>query len=208
MTTVAVEKKKKVVKDVALSRVGRAPVVVPQGVTVTIIPNAVKAKGPLGELTTPLHPRIKAELKEGAVLLTTDGPKELSAAYGTARAKVHNIVEGVSKGFTKVLDIVGLGYKSAISGDKLTLNLGYSHPIDFIVPKGLKVTVDPKTQSITLAGPDKDLVGQTAAQIRQIKPPEPYKGTGIRYHGEHIVRKAGKTAAGVGSGAGGAGGKK
>ncbi|MBI4348932.1 MAG: 50S ribosomal protein L6 [Elusimicrobia bacterium] len=184
------------------------PVVVPQGVQVTITQGKVTAKGPKGQLEQPLPDGIKAELKDGKVLLTSAGGKELSAMYGMSRARVHNIVEGVQHGFTKVLDVVGLGFKAAIAGDKLTLNLGWSHPYDFFVPKGVTVTVDPKTQAITLTGADKDVVGQTAASIRAIKPPEPYKGTGIRYRGEHIVKKAGKTAAGVGGGAAGGGAKK
>ncbi len=183
------------------------PVPVPSGVQVKIEGGRVSAKGPLGELSLALHPSVKAELKDGKVLLSLSGGSELGAVYGMSRARVANIIEGVEKGFTKILDVVGLGFKAAVAGDKLTLNLGYSHPVDFHIPKGIKLAVDPKTVSITLSGADKDLVGQTAARIRAIKPPEPYKGTGIRYRGEHIVRKAGKTAAGVGAGAS-AGAKK
>ncbi|MBI5200571.1 MAG: 50S ribosomal protein L6, partial [Elusimicrobia bacterium] len=176
-----------------MSRIGKMPVVVPQGVQVTVAAGKVTAKGPKGQLEQGLPEGIKAELKDGKVILTSTGGKELSAMYGMSRARVHNIVEGVQHGFTKILDVVGLGFKAAIAGEKLTLNLGFSHPVDFSVPKGVACTVDPKTQAITLTGADKDLVGQTAARIRQIKPPEPYKGTGIRYRGEHIVKKAGKT---------------
>lgn len=190
-----------------MSRIGKMPVVVPQGVQVTVAAGKVTAKGPKGQLEQPLPEGIKAELKDGKVILTSSG-KELSAMYGMSRARVHNIIEGVQSGFTKILDVVGLGFKAAIAGDKLTLNLGFSHPIDFTVPKGIAVTVDPKTQAITITGADKDQVGQTAARIRAIRPPEPYKGTGIRYRGEHIVKKAGKTAAGVGGGVAGGGAKK
>ena len=184
------------------------PVIVPRGVRVTVAAGMVTAKGPKGQLEQPLPEGIKAELKDGKVLLTSAGGKQFSALYGMSRARVHNIVEGVHHGFTRVLDVVGLGFKANIAGEKLTLNLGFSHPVEFIVPKGAAATVDPKTQAITITGADKDLVGQTAARIRAIKPPEPYKGTAIRYRGEHIVKKAGKTAAGVGGGAAGGGAKK
>jgi large subunit ribosomal protein L6 len=191
-----------------MSRIGKMPVVVPQGVQVTLAAGKVTAKGPKGQLEQALPDGVKAELKEGKILLTTTGGHSISALYGMSRARVNNIVQGVHGGFTKILDIVGLGFKAAVAGDKLTLNLGYSHPVEFIVPKGVQVTVDPKTQAITITGADKDVVGQTAAQIREIRKPEPYKGTGIRYRGEHIIKKAGKTAAGVGGGAAGGGAKK
>lgn len=191
-----------------MSRIGKAPVAVPSGVQVQIAGAQVKAKGPQGELAFTLPSAVKAELKEGKVLLTADltARKDASAIYGMSRARVANIVQGVATGFAKTLDVVGLGYKAAVEGEKLTLALGYSHPVTFMIPKGIKAVVDPKTVTITLSGADKDLVGLTAARLRAIKPPEPYKGTGIRYRGEHIVRKAGKTAAGVGGG--GAGAKK
>lgn len=191
-----------------MSRIGRMPVVVPQGVQVTVAAGKVAAKGPKGQLEQPLPNGIQAELKDGKIILTSSGGKELSAIYGMSRARVNNIVQGVHAGFTRILDVVGLGFKAAVAGEKLTLTLGWSHPYDFEVPKGITCTTDPKTQAITVTGPDKDLVGETAARIRAIKPPEPYKGTGIRYRGEHIIKKAGKTAAGVGAGAVGGGVKK
>ncbi|MBI4422693.1 MAG: 50S ribosomal protein L6 [Elusimicrobia bacterium] len=190
-----------------MSRIGKMPVVVPQGVQVTISGGKVTVKGPKGQLEQALPDGITAEIKDGKILLAAKG-RDLSAMYGMSRARVNNVVNGVATGFTKILDIVGLGFKAAAAGEKLTLNLGYSHPVDFQVPKGVQAAVDPKTQAITLTGADKDLVGQTAARIRAIRPPEPYKGTGIRYRGEHIVKKAGKTAAGVGGGAAGGGAKK
>lgn len=186
-----------------MSRIGKMPVVVPQGVQVTIDSGKVVAKGPKGQLELTLSSGIQAQLKEGKILLTSGGGRSASAMYGMSRARINNIVQGVNTGFSKILDVVGLGFKAAVAGDKLTLNLGYSHPVGFTVPKGVALAVDPKTQAITVTGADKDLVGQTAARIREIRPPEPYKGTGIRYRGEHIVKKAGKTAAGVGAGAGG-----
>ena len=129
--------------------------------------------------------------------------RDASALYGTSRARIANMVQGVHAGFTKVLDVVGLGFKANITGDKLVLNIGHSHPTEFIVPKDVKVTVDPKSTQITIFGASKESVGAVAAEIRSLKPPEPYKGTGIRYFGEHIVRKAGKTAAGASAGSGG-----
>ncbi|MCX5787023.1 MAG: 50S ribosomal protein L6 [Elusimicrobia bacterium] len=192
------------------------PVVVPQGVQVTVAPGRVTAKGPKGQLEQALPAGIKAELKDGKILLTADGGKEMSALYGMSRARVNNIVKGVHEGFSKTLDIVGLGFKAAVEGDKLTLKLGFSHPVSFPLPKSasgktMEVKVDPKSQAITITDADKDLVGETAARIRHIKEPEPYKGTGIRYRGEHIIKKAGKTAAGMGVGGAtgaGAGAKK
>ena len=187
-----------------MSRIGKIPVVVPQGVQVQIQNGLVKAKGPQGEQQETLPHVVKAELKEGKILLTADlkADKNASALYGTSRARVANLVEGVAKGFTKVLDVVGLGFKAVVAGEKLTLNIGHSHPTEYAIPKGVKITVDAKTFQITVFGASKELVGATAAAIRAIKPPEPYKGTGIRYFGEHIIRKAGKTAAGAGAGAG------
>jgi large subunit ribosomal protein L6 len=193
------------------------PVVVPQGVQVTVAAGKVTAKGPKGQLEQGLPDGITAELKDGKILLSARGgkdlSKDLSALYGMSRARVNNIVQGVHEGFSKTLDIVGLGFKAAVTGDKLVLNIGFSHPVDFVLPKSasgktMECKVDPKTQAITVSDADKDLVGQTAARIREIKKPEPYKGTGIRYRGEHIIKKAGKTAAGVGAGAGGGGAKK
>ena len=187
-----------------MSRIGKIPVVVPQGVQVQIQGAVVKVKGPQGEQQENLPSVVKAELKDGKILLTADlkADKNASALYGTSRARVANLVQGVSAGFTKVLDIVGLGFKAAVAGEKLTLNIGHSHPTEYAIPKGVKVTVDPKTFQLTIFGANKELVGSTAAAIRAIRPPEPYKGTGIRYFGEHIIRKAGKTAAGAGAGAG------
>ena len=189
------------------------PVVVPQGVQVSIGGGGagvvVKAKGPAGELQEILHPVVKAELKDGKVVLTADlaARKDARAIYGMARARVNNLVQGVAKDFAKALDIVGLGFRAEVAGQKLTLSLGKSHPVTYEAPKGIKLEVDPKRTIVTVKGPSKDLVGQIAAEIRALRPPEPYKGTGIRYLGERVRKKAGKTAAGAGAGAG-AGAKK
>ena len=181
------------------------PVVVPKGVTVAVKDGLFTAKGPQGELKLPLDPIIKAEIKEGQVVLTADlnARRDASAIYGMSRARINNVVTGVATGFTKVLDIVGLGFRAEVAGQKITMSLGKSHPVSFEVPAGVKVAVDAKKTQLTLTSIDKDLLGHTAAKLRELRPPEPYKGTGIRYQGEHVRRKAGKTAAGAGAGAGG-----
>lgn len=179
------------------------PVVIPQGVTVSIANGVVTAKGPKGELKEQLNPLVKAEVKEGKVLLTADlkVQRDASAIYGMSRARVNNLLEGAAHGFSKVLEIHGLGFRGEVQGQKLTLAIGKSHPVIFEAPKGVTITLDPKKTQVTVAGASKDLVGQVAANIRELRKPEPYKGTGIRYQGEHVRKKAGKTAAGAGAGA-------
>lgn len=181
------------------------PVAIPSGVQVSVASGVVTAKGPKGELKEPLHPIVKAEVKDGKVVLTADlsVQKDASAIYGMSRARVNNLVQGAAHGFQKVLEIHGLGFRGEVAGQKLTLTLGKSHPVLFEAPKGITLALDPKKTQITISGPSKDLVGETAAKIRELRKPEPYKGTGIRYQGEHIRKKAGKTAAGAGAGAGG-----
>ena len=193
-----------------MSRIGKMPVVIPQGVQVSVGNGVVTAKGPKGQLQQSLHRLVQAEVKDGKVLLTADlkAAREASAIYGMMRARVNNMVLGVSGGFVKTLDIVGLGFRAEVAGQKLTLSLGKSHPVVFTAPAGITLGVDPKKTQITVAGPDKDMVGETAAKIRGLREPEPYKGTGIRYQGEHIRKKAGKTAAGAGVGTAGAAGAK
>jgi large subunit ribosomal protein L6 len=182
-----------------MSRIGRKPISMPSGVTVDVKEDRVTVKGPLGTLEERIPSGFAIENKEGVLQVKPTHAKD-PALYGTLRARVANAVSGVATGFTKALDIVGLGFKAAVEGEKLQLNIGFSHPVFFTIPKGIKVVVDPKTQRITISGAYKDQVGQVAAAIRSLRPPEPYKATGIRYVGEHIVRKAGKTAAGVGGG--------
>ncbi len=188
-----------------MSRIGKQPVVIPSGVQVSIANHLVTVKGPKGELKEPLHSFVSAEVKDGQVVLSADlsKEKEVSAIYGLSRARIQNMVLGVSSGFSKVLDIVGLGFRAEVAGQKLTLAIGKSHPVVFEAPKGVTLAVDPKKTQITVSGINKELVGEIAAKIRGLREPEPYKGTGIRYQGEHIRRKAGKTAAGAGA-AGGA----
>lgn len=188
-----------------MSRIGKQPVVIPQGVTVKLDGASVVAKGPKGELREAVHPYVKAEIKDGHVLLTADPTvaKDASAIWGMTRARLNNLVQGVAVGYAKNLEIHGLGFRAEVAGQKLTLALGKSHPVIFEAPKGVTVTVDAKKTLITVSGINKDLVGEAAAKIRELRKPEPYKQTGIRYQGEHVRKKAGKTAAGASAGAGG-----
>jgi large subunit ribosomal protein L6 len=179
-------------------------------VQVSVADGLVRAKGPKGQLELRLHRLVTAEIKDGKVCLSADldGDRQASAIYGMTRARVNNMVLGVGSGFAKTLSIVGLGFRAEVEGQKLTMTLGKSHPVTFTAPVGISLSVDPKKTLITVAGPDKDLVGETAAKIRGLREPEPYKGTGIRYLNEHVRKKAGKTAAGAGVGAAGAGAAK
>ncbi len=188
-----------------MSRIGKMPVVIPPSVQVSVSAQGVAAKGPKGSLQMRLHPYVRAEVKDGKILLTSDltAHRDASAIYGMTRSLVNNMVQGVAFGFSKVLDIVGLGFRAEVAGQKLTMTLGKSHPVIFTAPVGVSLSVDPKKTQITVAGPDKMLVGETAAKIRSLRRTEPYKGTGIRYQGEHIRKKAGKTAAGATAGAAG-----
>lgn len=181
-----------------MSRIGKKPIQVPSKVKVEVNGSALKATGPLGTLSYTIPEGISAKL-EGAVLTFSVDPKReeaLNAIYGTTRARVANIVSGVETAFTKVLEVNGLGYKAVVQGSKLNLELGFSHPVLLDIPQGLTVTADPKSPIVEIKGSDKVLVGDFAAKIRKIRPPEPYKGSGIKYQGEHIVRKAGKAAGG------------
>lgn len=188
-----------------MSRIGKQPVVIPQGVQLKLDGNVVTAKGPKGELQESLHPYVKAEIKDGKVLLTADisVARDASAIWGMTRARLNNLVHGVAAGYSKILEIHGLGFRAEVMGQKLTLALGKSHPVTFEAPKGISLTVDPKKTVVTVSGVSKDMVGEIAAKIRELRKPEPYKGTGIRYQGEYVRKKAGKTAAGASAGAGG-----
>lgn len=181
------------------------PVVIPSGVQVSVSGGVVSVKGPKGELKETLHPIVKAEVKDGKVLLSADlaAQRDASAIYGMSRARVSNLVQGVTSGFSKTLEIVGLGFRAEVAGQKLTMAIGKSHPVIFEAPKGVALAVDAKKTQVTVSGISRDLVGEIAAKIRELRKPEPYKGTGIRYQGEHVRKKAGKTAAGAGAGAGG-----
>jgi len=176
-----------------MSRIGKQPIIIPSGVEVKIDGNLIVVKGKKGELTQKLVPEIKIEIKDKIITLQEpQKTKNSLALWGTFRALIFNMVEGVSNGFQKKLIIEGIGYKAALSGNKLTLNLGFSHPVIIEAPKGIEFKVEKNT--ILISGSDKQIVGQVAANIRIQKKPEPYKGKGIRYDGEIVRRKDGKKA--------------
>jgi large subunit ribosomal protein L6 len=179
-----------------MSRIGRSPVFVDKAVQVTVTPkNEVVVKGAKHTLTIPMRPEIKAEFKDGKVTLTAkDTEPRTRGFHGLYRALVQNAVTGVSKGWTRELELNGVGYRAAVSGKKLELTLGYSHPVVFMIPAGIEITVDKQTK-IVVTGPSREQVGQVAAKIRSFRPPEPYLGKGIKYADEQIRRKAGKSAA-------------
>ena len=175
-----------------MSRIGKKPVTVPSGVTATVEGQTVKMKGPKGQLQFIVHDDVEVKFDKGEVKVA---PKfktnRAQAMYGTARAQVANLVEGVTKGFEKKLEITGVGYRAAMQGKNLQLALGYSHDVVYPIPEGITVTV-PKPTEITIVGSDPQRVGQVAAEIRSYRPPEPYKGKGVKYAGEFIFRKEGK----------------
>ena len=180
-----------------MSRVGRKPIPLPSGVQVTRDGSDVKVKGPKGELTMQLQPGIAMEENDSVIQLTRENEnREGAALYGLTRALLANCVEGVSKGFSRGLEIQGTGYRAQMKGKNLELLLGFSHPILFETPKDIEIKVEGNTKVI-VAGIDKQRVGQVAADIRAYRPPEPYKGKGVRYENEQIRRKAGKSAAGA-----------
>ena len=175
-----------------MSRVGKRPVAVPSGVTATIDGQTVKMKGPKGQLQFVVHNDVEVKLDNGQVKVNPRvETNRARALYGTARAQVANLVEGVTKGFEKKLEITGVGYRAALQGKNLQLALGYSHDVVYAIPEGITITV-PKPTEITVTGSDIQRVGQVAAEIRAYRPPEPYKGKGVKYVGEFIFRKEGK----------------
>ena len=178
-----------------MSRIGKKPVEIPAGVTVTIADdNTVTVKGPKGELTRTFNSDIKITIEEN--VLTVSRPtdiKEHRALHGTTRSLLSNMVDGVSKGFERGLELIGVGYRATKSGNKLVLNVGYSHPVEITPEAGIEIEVPTQTK-VLVKGTDKERVGAIAANIRDVRPPEPYKGKGIRYEGEHVRRKEGKTA--------------
>ena len=176
-----------------MSRIGKRPVTVPQGVTVTLEEgNRIRVKGPRGELSRTLHPEMKIALENGEVTVTRPSEEQNHRAlHGLTRSLIANMVEGVTTGYKKQLEITGVGYKAEARPYGLQLALGFSHPIEYRAPEGIKLTATSPT-AVTIEGADKEIVGQVAAELRNLRPPEPYKGKGIRYAGEQIRRKAGK----------------
>lgn len=176
-----------------MSRIGKLPVIIPDGVEVTINGQVVTAKGPLGTESVEIRPEIKIEKVDNTIVLTRiNEDRKSRSLHGLSRTLVANVVNGVKTGFVKKLEIVGVGYRAAMQGNTLNLALGYSHPIDIVAPEGIKIAVDQNTK-ITISGSNKQTVGDVAALIRSKRPPEVYKGKGVKYEGEHIRRKAGKT---------------
>jgi len=176
-----------------VSRIGRMPVEVPQGVTVNIKGTYVHVKGPKGQMEHTFPAAMKISLKDGEVIVERPSDERTHRAlHGMTRAIINNMVVGVDKGFEKVLEINGVGYRAELSGKKLVINVGYSHPVEVEPPDGIIFEVEPRARLIKVQGYDKAAVGQVAADIRKIRPPEPYKGKGIKYIDERIRRKAGK----------------
>jgi large subunit ribosomal protein L6 len=178
-----------------MSRIGKKPIAIPQGVKVNIQGNLVSIQGPKGKLDTQLPPGIKMEQKDGNLLAIR--PDDAHAAkHGLARALVNNAVDGVTKGWAKELEIVGIGYRAELKGKgTVVFTLGYSHPIEYPLPTGVEVAVDPKQTKLTVSGIDRQKVGQVAAEMRGLRPPDPYKNKGVRYSGERLKKKVGKTGA-------------
>ena len=178
-----------------MSRIGKKPIAIPKGVTIKIEGNTVLVQGPKGKVDTPLPTGIKVEQKDGNLVALRENDSQ-SAVHGLARALVNNAVEGVTKGWTRELEIVGIGYRAEMKGKALVVfNLGFSHPIEYPLPTGVDAAIDPKQTRITLTGIDRQKVGQVAAEMRALRPPDPYKNKGVRYAGERLKKKVGKTGA-------------
>jgi large subunit ribosomal protein L6 len=176
-----------------MSRIGKQPIAIPAKVKVEIKGRSVRVEGPKGKLDLELPGRTAAKVDGANVLVSRQGDDaHARALHGLSRALLNNMVKGVSDGFSKKLEINGVGFKAAVAGKTITMNLGYSHPINYDIPEQIKVTVEENTK-ITIEGPDKQLVGKVAAELRSFYPPEPYKGKGVKYSDEHVKRKEGKT---------------
>ena len=178
-----------------MSRIGKKPIPIPNGVTVKVAGDAIEVQGPKGKLRQPVPPGVVFAQEDGTLVakLQREDP-ELGKFHGLARSLVANAVTGVSEGFKKELDIVGIGYRAELKGKQVHFALGYSHPVVFDVPNGIDITIDKQTH-ITVTGPDRQLVGQVAANIRRLRQPDPYKQKGVRYTGEQLKKKVGKTGA-------------
>jgi large subunit ribosomal protein L6 len=178
-----------------MSRIGKKPIPIPKGVTVRLEGSTVVVQGPKGKLDTILPTGIKVEQKDGNIVAIRENDSQ-AAVHGLARALVNNAVEGVTKGWTRELEIVGIGYRAEMKGKGMVVfSLGYSHPIEYPLPTGVEAAVDPKQTRVTLSGIDRQQVGQVAAEMRSLRPPDPYKNKGVRYAGERLKKKVGKTGA-------------
>ncbi|MBF8250395.1 MAG: 50S ribosomal protein L6 [Deltaproteobacteria bacterium] len=175
-----------------MSRIGKIPVVIPQGVKVAVVGDLLKVDGPKGKLSQKINPGVNISVNDGKIVFTRPAENsESRTVQGLIRSLVSNMVDGVTKGYERKLEISGVGYRAEVQGDSLVMSLGFSHPVKYQLPAGVKAEVEKQTM-ITLSGADKQVIGQAAANIRGFKPPEPYKGKGIKYQGEKILRKAGK----------------
>jgi large subunit ribosomal protein L6 len=178
-----------------MSRIGKKPIALPKGVTVKIEGNTVAVQGPKGKLDTRVPAGITMEQKDGHLVAIRENDSQ-AALHGLARALVNNAVEGVTKGWTRELEIVGIGYRAELKGKgTVVFSLGYSHPIEYPLPSGIEVAVDPKQTKLSVTGIDRQQVGQVAAEMRGLRPPDPYKNKGVRYAGERLKKKVGKTGA-------------
>src|SRR2546422_8760636 len=178
-----------------MSRIGRKPIPLPKGVVVKIEGDTVAVQGPKGKLDTQLPRGIRIEQRDGNLLAVRENDSQ-AAVHGLARALVNNAVEGVTKGWTRELEIVGIGYRAELKGKNMVVfSLGYSHPIEYPLPSGIDVAIDPKQTKLSVTGIDRQKVGQVAAEMRGLRPPDPYKNKGVRYAGERLKKKVGKTGA-------------
>jgi len=178
-----------------MSRIGNKPVVVPKEVKIEVKDGEVFVEGPKGKLSRKLSDRISVEVKEGVLLVKRVADTKLDKSmHGLSRALIVNMIKGVTDGYTRELEIIGVGFKAAISGSNLNMALGFSHPVNVVIPAGIKIEA-PKPTQLVIKGIDKELIGKVASEIRAIYPPEPYKGKGIRYVGEHVKKKVGKAQA-------------
>lgn len=177
-----------------MSRIGKRPIPIPDKVTVTINGSNVAVKGPKGSLERTLPEKVTVTQEDNTIVVSpVDGSRTARERHGLCRTLVANMVEGVSQGYSKNLEIIGVGYRAQVQGNKLTLNVGYSKPVEMEMPAGVTATMGEKNTQVIISGIDKEIVGNTAAKVRAVRPPEPYKGKGIRYQGEFVRRKAGKT---------------
>lgn len=179
-----------------MSRIGGRPIEVPKGVEIGLDGGTIQVKGPKGALSLDFHPEMQVEISDGVITVRRPSDhKRHRSLHGLTRSLIANMVTGVTRGFTRRLEIQGVGYRAEKKGEGVTFHLGFSHPVEYAVPDGIRIDIPTQTE-VVVTGMDKQLVGQVAAEIRAIRPPEPYKGKGVRYTGELVRRKAGKTAAG------------